>query len=46
MPLVDRNEGGTDAIRLRLPRTIYAPLLRLQDFITLAPTAEKRSGES
>jgi orotate phosphoribosyltransferase len=38
IPVVDRGEGGTEAIRKRVPRAVYAPLLRFQDFETLTPT--------
>lgn len=46
VPLVDRSEGGDDAIRARLPRTVYAPLLRFRDFDTLRPTEIKSSRPS
>lgn len=38
IPIVDRGEGGTEAIRKRVPRAIYAPLLRFSDFESLRPT--------
>jgi len=34
VPIVDRGEGGEEAIRTRLPRAVYAPLLRSRDFGT------------
>ncbi|HXI01641.1 MAG TPA: orotate phosphoribosyltransferase [Candidatus Saccharimonadales bacterium] len=38
VPIVDRGEGGAEAIRKRLPQAIYAPLLRFDDFETLRKT--------
>jgi orotate phosphoribosyltransferase len=38
IPVVDRGEGGADAIRKRLPNAVYAPLLRFSDFESLSPT--------
>jgi orotate phosphoribosyltransferase len=38
IPIVDRGEGGTEAIRKRVPHAIYAPLLRFSDFDSLQPT--------
>jgi orotate phosphoribosyltransferase len=38
VPIVDRGEGGTEAIRKRVPHAVYAPLLRFSDFDSLQPT--------
>jgi orotate phosphoribosyltransferase len=38
IPVVDRDEGGDAAIRKRVPRAVYAPLLRFQDFEQLKAT--------
>jgi len=38
IPVVDRGEGGAEAIRKRVPRAIYAPLIRLEDLEDLKPT--------
>ena len=38
IPIVDWGEGGTEAIRKRVPGAIYAPLLRFSDFESLQPT--------
>jgi orotate phosphoribosyltransferase len=44
IPIVDRNEGGDDAIRKRVPSAVYAPLIRFRDFDSLKPTEEIKKG--
>jgi len=38
IPVVDRGEGGADAIRKRAPRAVYSPLIKLEDIEDLRPT--------
>jgi len=38
VPVVDRGEGGAEAIRKRVPRAVYAPLIRLEEIQGMEPT--------
>jgi len=38
IPVVDRGEGGAEAIRKRAPRAVYSPLIKLEEIEDLKPT--------